>query len=108
MIQKLVHLVFRKCLQDFGESLDMPTELEQEHALIGQDNLLLMKMEIYMSLTKAIIVSLYAGKGTEAGYKDGTPDRARFRDPEAVVFLSDGAMYVADRNNHCIRRVVVE
>lgn len=53
-------------------------------------------------------VSLYAGKGTEAGYKDGTPDRARFRDPEAVVFLSDGAMYVADRNNHCIRRVVVE
>ena len=53
-------------------------------------------------------VSLYAGKGTEAGYKDGTPDRARFRGPEAVVFLSDGAMYVADRDNHCIRRVVVE
>lgn len=53
-------------------------------------------------------VSLYAGKPNEEGYKDGTPDKARFRHPEAAAFLKDNALYVTDRDNHCIRRIVVE
>lgn len=53
-------------------------------------------------------VSLYAGKAKEEGYKDGTPDKARFRRPDAVVFLSDNALYVADNENCCVRRIVVE
>ena len=53
-------------------------------------------------------VSLHAGMPNDGGYKDGGPDFARFRQPEAVTLLSDGAIYLADRDTHTIRRVVVE
>lgn len=53
-------------------------------------------------------VSLHAGMPNEGGYKDGGPDFARFRQPEAVTLLSDGAIYLTDRDTHTIRRVVVE
>ena len=53
-------------------------------------------------------VSLHAGMPNEGGYKDGGPDFARFRQPEAVTLLSDGAIYLTDRGTHTIRRVVVE
>lgn len=53
-------------------------------------------------------VSLHAGMPNEGGYKDGGPVFARFRQPEAVTLLCDGAIYLTDRDTHTIRRVVVE
>lgn len=53
-------------------------------------------------------VSLHAGMPNDGGYKDGGPDFARFREPEAVTLLSDGAIYLTDRGTQTIRRVVVE
>lgn len=53
-------------------------------------------------------VSLYAGMPNQDGYKDGGPEFARFRQPECVEILDDGAIYVADRETYCIRRVMVE
>lgn len=54
-------------------------------------------------------VTTYAGQGRDnAGYKDGDPAEAQFRYPEGCAFGPDGALYVADRDNHTIRKIVVE
>ncbi|MEB3196920.1 MAG: hypothetical protein VKP62_06910 [Candidatus Sericytochromatia bacterium] len=47
----------------------------------------------------------YAGKLNEAGYQDGARLEARFNLPRALAVAPDGRLYVADRNNHCIRRI---
>ncbi|WP_148372535.1 IPT/TIG domain-containing protein [Bacteroides bouchesdurhonensis] len=52
-------------------------------------------------------VSLYAGKPRESGHADGLPDKAKFFEPEALTFHRN-TLYVADRGNHCIRKVVIE
>ena len=49
-------------------------------------------------------VSTLAGDGTE-GFKDGTGEQARFRQPVALVVNSDGNLYVADFGNNAIRKV---
>ncbi|MBB4044431.1 hypothetical protein GGR06_002225 [Bacteroides reticulotermitis] len=53
------------------------------------------------------VVTLYAGKPGEGGHSDGLPDKAKFKNPEAVTFYKN-SLYVADRENHCIRQVVIE
>ena len=42
--------------------------------------------------------------GEEAGLEDGSFDQARFNHPHGLV-LSGDSLYVADTENHCIRRV---
>jgi sugar lactone lactonase YvrE len=39
------------------------------------------------------------------GYRDGTGAAARFNRPAGIAW-HDGALYVADTNNHCIRKVL--
>lgn len=53
-------------------------------------------------------MSLYAGMPRTSGYKDGLPDVAMFNRPEGLTILSDQSIIVADRENHVIRKVVVE
>jgi DNA-binding beta-propeller fold protein YncE len=48
-------------------------------------------------------VTAWAGNG-EAGATDGTADRARFYEPGGLS-AGAGALYVADTNNHAIRRI---
>ena len=43
--------------------------------------------------------------GGEAGYADGPVLQARFNAPCGVCVAPDGAVYVADTGNHCIRRI---
>ncbi len=40
----------------------------------------------------------------EPGWTDGDPDRARFHSPEGLA-LADDSLYVADTENHLIRRI---
>jgi hypothetical protein len=47
-------------------------------------------------------MSLVAGNGI-SGYRDGGGAQAEFRQPEGLAVSTDGAIYVADANNHCIR-----
>lgn len=54
------------------------------------------------------VVSTYAGMPKSEGYLDGEPLEAKFKQPEAVCFSPDMAMYVADRENQVIRRILVE
>ncbi len=46
----------------------------------------------------------FCGSGT-AGYTDGAPTSARFYYPEDVAADAAGNVYVADRNNHRIRKI---
>lgn len=56
------------------------------------------------------IVTTWAAKGGEntGGYKDGDPQTAEFRAPEGCSFGPDGALYIADHDNHKIRKILVE
>ena len=44
------------------------------------------------------------GLWVRGGYRDGSPHEAQFDRPAGIVWV-DGKLYVADTNNHCIRRV---
>ena len=43
--------------------------------------------------------------GGEPGYVDGPSSAARFNHPQGIHMGGDGFIYVADTNNHCIRKV---
>jgi len=54
-------------------------------------------------------VSTFAGGGGpgigEGGYADGLGEAARFNTPDGIAADLEGNLYVADSNNHCIRKV---
>jgi len=51
-------------------------------------------------------VTTLAGQGT-AGYLDGAGTTARFSSPSGIALTSDGQLLVADRDNHCIRKIAI-
>jgi sugar lactone lactonase YvrE len=58
-------------------------------------------------ITPEGMVSTLAGSGSY-GYTDGTGLTAKFKNPEGVAVDSAGNVYVADTQNHCIRRITSE
>ncbi len=55
------------------------------------------------------MVSLFAGKPGQSGYKDGSPLESQFKLPECVMYNPDDrGWYVADRDNSLIRKILVE
>ncbi len=50
-------------------------------------------------------VSLFAGMPEKPGYKDGQLLEATFYEPCGLDFGTDGALYVADSANQCIRKI---
>ena len=63
---------------------------------------------IIRKITPAGVASLYAGIPEQSGFGDGLPELAKFNSPECVTVYPDNSVYVADRENHVIRRVTVE
>jgi sugar lactone lactonase YvrE len=53
-------------------------------------------------------LSILAGNNDVNGYRDGTGNQATFNQPSGIVVGGDGNIYVADSNNHRIRRVTPE
>jgi len=49
--------------------------------------------------------TLFAGTDSRAGWVDGHRLSAEFNQPSQIVVDKDGSIYVADRMNHCIRRI---
>lgn len=48
---------------------------------------------------------LWAGQWGTSGYQNGIGTAALFDQPSAAEFDEDGNMYVADKYNHCIRKI---
>jgi streptogramin lyase len=53
-------------------------------------------------------VSTVAGVAGLKGHVDGKGAAAKFNHPFGVSCAADGSMWVADRNNHCIRRIAAD
>jgi hypothetical protein len=56
-------------------------------------------------ITAAGVVSTLAGSPGTAGSADGTGGAARFSSPEGVAVDGSGNLYVADTDNHTIRKI---
>ena len=91
MIQKLVHLVFRKCLQDFGESLDMPTELELGVKADRKTALLYLEKAMDAGYTEARVeaAAIYEEEGNSDKALDLLKEAAAENNPQAMLKLSD-------------------
>ncbi|MDR0560422.1 MAG: IPT/TIG domain-containing protein [Prevotellaceae bacterium] len=48
---------------------------------------------------------MLSAPATSGGFRDGKLENAQFRNPCQIYFDPDGFLYIADRDNHCIRRV---
>jgi sugar lactone lactonase YvrE len=64
-------------------------------------------MDAAASALEFTTLSLVAGGLDAVGYQDGTGPAARFRFPSGVATDSAGNLYVADTQNHIIRKVVL-
>jgi sugar lactone lactonase YvrE len=56
-------------------------------------------------ITSAGVVTTLAGPGNSAAYLDGTGMEARFNKPNSVTVDKSGNIYVADGQNHVIRKI---
>lgn len=56
-------------------------------------------------LSPSGMVSTLAGRRAEPGASDGPRSEARFRFPRAIAATSDGYIFVADTDNHVIRKI---
>jgi len=52
-------------------------------------------------------VTTVAGDYASPGYADGTGTAARFSDPGGITTDGKGNLYVADSNNHLVRKIVI-
>jgi DNA-binding beta-propeller fold protein YncE len=52
-------------------------------------------------------VSIYAGYWQQGYIDHVSPGRARFNDPEGICTDNAGNLYVADKSNHCIRKISI-
>ncbi len=62
--------------------------------------------EVIRKITPAGEVSTLAGWAPHPGKGNGTAEGARFDQPQSVAMDSAGVLYVADRENHTIRKVM--
>ena len=56
-------------------------------------------------ITSAGVVSTFAGVAETIGHKNGSRSAAEFNHPYDIEIDSSGNLYVADRNNHVIRKI---
>src|SRR4051812_5475264 len=56
--------------------------------------------------SRAQIITTYAGTGVPAyGGDGGSPATAKLNYPSGLVIDGAGVIYIADRNNHCVRKI---
>jgi hypothetical protein len=58
--------------------------------------------------TATVMVSTVAGVAGSQGHVDGKGAAAKFSSPSGVSCAADGSVWVADYNNHCIRRIAAD
>ena len=77
-----------------------------EMMICDQDNNQIRKMEKYINNATQQIVTTFAGvKLLNGAHLDGAKASAKFNGPVGIAIAANGDMYVADRNNHVIRKI---
>ena len=77
-----------------------------ELMICDQDNNQIRKMERYINNATQQIVTTYAGiKLLNGAFLDGANASAKFNGPVGIAVAANGDLYVADRNNHVIRKI---
>lgn len=67
------------------------------------------RQHVIMRLASGSVVpEIFAGTPLQQGYVDGKGGAARFNSPMSPVRGPDGAIYVADSGNNCIRRIALD
>jgi len=61
--------------------------------------------QLIRQVTPGGVVSSVAGQAVTSGSTDGTGTAARFNNPYGIAVDSSGNLYVADSNNHAIRKI---
>lgn len=61
-----------------------------------------------INLETDLVSTLFAGEPGVFGFSDDGRLNARFSEPRGLAFGPDGALYVADTENHRVRRVAVD
>jgi sugar lactone lactonase YvrE len=56
-------------------------------------------------ITPAGAVSTFAGVAGSSGFADGAASSAQFNSPLGIAVATNGDIFVADSDNHCIRRI---
>ena len=107
-----VRTVVGKGLFDFGDVDGTGQEVRLQHPLgvVHADGKLFVA-DTYNNKIKSIELPMLraktvAGSG-KAGCSDGAPSEARFNQPGGLSFAA-GSLYVADTNNHAVRKVDVQ
>lgn len=90
-----------------GKGADATFTTPRGIAIDGQDNLYVADEgnSNIRKITPAGVVTTLAGSSTEGGHKDGTGSAARFAGPRSLTASADGTVYVADTDNHVIRKI---
>jgi sugar lactone lactonase YvrE len=75
-------------------------------ALDGDNNVLLADTgnHALRKITRTGVVTTVAGSGKK-GYADGVGTASQFHSPWGIVVDEHGTIFVADRDNHCLRKV---
>ncbi|HVG39442.1 MAG TPA: IPT/TIG domain-containing protein, partial [Pyrinomonadaceae bacterium] len=73
----------------------------------GNQRIRVLRKQTNSSGVTSSVVSTLAGDGT-AGFSDGAAAGARFNNPQGVAVDASGVVFVADTDNHRIRRIALD
>lgn len=80
--------------------------MTNELMVADQDNNQIRKVERFINNSTQQIVTTFAGvKLLNGAHLDGANANAKFNAPVGIAVAANGDIYVADRNNHCIRKI---
>jgi sugar lactone lactonase YvrE len=92
-----------------GTVIDWATNLNDPESMVMDPAGNLYATEVYSHYIRMItsnkVVSVFAGSANASGTNDGAGSAARFNHPHGIALGPSGALYVADTDNHAIRKI---
>jgi len=104
---------FSDALDDYGFTRAYHADGNNKDALFGRptDGVFSSNGDLFIADSENNAIRLIRGDtvytlaGGSSGYADGEKANAKFNYPTAIAIDKDGSLFVADTNNHCIRKV---
>ena len=87
------------------DTLDWPEDMVQDSS--GNFYVVDTNKHKILKITPTGVVTTFAGTGTAGFLNHTTAISAQFRNPSGITMDASGHLYIADRGNHCIRKITV-